>query len=274
MQLGSSRRSQAQSRYAWSQRCALPRLRPAQLMSASQAIKKNSTATYDGFHPRHFGLLSEGALLALAAILEMVELLGAWPKQLDLVMMPLLPKPKGGYRPIGLLPGLYRLWAKSRRAEADRWEAQHQRPFFAAAAGVGPMDAVWRQAARQEAEVTRGHEAAAVMEDMESFYELMARDRLVTEAECLGFPGPVVRASLAAYAAPRLLSLRGRLSKETHPRVGIIAGCSLATTYVKIYYIRMYDALTLAIPPLWTLMYTSMTPSSVPKVPPTRSCRT
>ncbi len=236
-------------KYAWPQRDALPRLSPAQLRGASRNIKKKTKATFDGFHPRHFGMLSEGALLALAAILEMVELLGAWPAQLDLVLMPLIPKPRGGFRPIGLLPGLYRLWAKARRAEADRWEAKHQRPFFAAVAGVGPMDVVWRQAAKQEAGVSKGQAAAAVMEDMESFYELLDRERLVSEAEAMGFPGPVVRASLAAYAAPRLLSLKGRLSKETHPRVGIIAGCSLATTYIKIYYIRMYDALRRAIPP-------------------------
>ncbi len=238
-----------QTRYAWRQREALPRLTPAQLRDSSSSFSRATASTYDGFHPRHFGLLSDAALAALGAILEAVELLGAWPSQVDLVVMPLLPKPKGGYRPIGLLAGIYRLWSKARRAVADDWEAQHQRPYFAASAGYGPLDAVWRQAVRQEAGVAQGCEAAAVMEDMASFYELMSRGRLMAEAEALGFPGPVLRASLAAYAAPRVLAMRGRISREVFPKVGVIAGCSLATTYVRIYYVRPYDTLALSVPP-------------------------
>ncbi len=241
--------AQRQTRYAWREREALARLLPDELRAASLAFAKGTASTFDGLHPRHFALLSDQALAALAALYEAVELLGAWPRQLDLVVMPLLPKPKGGFRPIGLLAGAYRLWAKARRVEADRWESQNQRAYFAATAGSGPLDAVWRQAVRQEAGVAQGNEAAAVMDDLESFYELMSRSRLLKESERRGFPGPVVRACLAAYAAPRFLSLRGRISRETFPKVGIIAGCALATTFVKVYYISVYDQLAVAIPP-------------------------
>ncbi len=241
--------AERQTRYAWREREALTRLQPDELRAASLAFSKRTASTFDGLHPRHFALLSDQALAALATIYEAVELLGAWPKQLDLVIMPLIPKPKGGFRPIGLLAGAYRLWAKARRGEADRWEAQNQRPYFAAAAGSGPLDAVWRQAVRQEAGVAQGNEAAAIVEDLESFYELMSRSRLLKEAERRGFPGPVVRTALAAYAAPRFLSLRGKISRETFPKVGIVAGCALATTFVKVYYISVYDQLAASIPP-------------------------
>ncbi len=235
-------------KYAWREREALRRLTSTELRAAAGGFSVGTAATYDGFHPRHFFLLSDAALDSLAAILEMVEILGAWPSQVDLVVMPLLPKPRGGYRPIGLLPGIYRLWAKARRAEADRWEAANPRSYFAAASGTGPIDAVWKQAARQEAGVSEGSEAAAVMEDMESFYELMSRPRLLAEADRLGFPTAIVRASLAAYSAPRLLSMRGCIGREANPCVGIIAGCALATTYVKIYYLDMYDELKRLVP--------------------------
>ena len=48
------------------------------IQDASRSFKE-VTAIVDGWHPRHFGLLSEGALRALANILNVIELLGIFP---------------------------------------------------------------------------------------------------------------------------------------------------------------------------------------------------
>ncbi len=161
-----------------------------------------------------------------------------WPTQTSLVTMPLIGKPRGGHRGIGKMTALYRVWSKARRPEAVAWEAKHDRPYFAAAAGAGPIDAVHRQAMRQEAAVASGDAAAVVLEDLEAFYESIDRARLLSEAHKHGFPVAIVRACLAAYAAPRMLTLDKAAARELYPRRGVIAGCSFATTLVKLFYLE------------------------------------
>ncbi len=162
--------------------------------------------------------------------------------------MTLIEKKQGGHRGIGKLTGLYRIWSKARRPYAAAWEAENERTFFAASAGVGPTDAVYRQALRQEAACASGQEAVTLLEDMEAFYESVDRGELVKEALELKFPLCIVRASLAAYAGPRMLTMDGKASKEVYPRRGIIAGCSFATTYTKLFYTRKFDKLKSKLP--------------------------
>ena len=227
----------------------LTRLTAQQLREGAMSFPKRTASTYDGFNPRHFGAVCDEGLDVLAIIFTVAEQSGIWPSQLRAVTMPLIPKPKGGFRPIGLLLGAYRLWAKARRTEADQWERRNPRAFFSAAAGNGPLDTVWRQAARQEAGTAEGLEAAATLDDLAAFYESISRDKLAEEAKATGFPFQLLKASLSMYAAPRLITMAGRIAKELYPRHGIIAGCALATTHVKVYYLRDLDRFVQEIPP-------------------------
>ncbi len=83
---------------------------------------------------------------------------------------------------------------------------------------------------------------------MEAFYETICRDGLTTEASILGFPTCILRASMAAYAAPRMVALGKYVAREAYARRGIIAGCAFATTCAKIAYIRKFDQLVREIP--------------------------
>ncbi len=234
--------------YLWPSRQALPRLSASELREASRLFKKRTAVAYDGIHCRHYSLLCDGALEALGAILEACELLGNLPRQARLVVTPLLEKPKGGFRPIAIYVSLYRLWAKARRDVAARWEASNARPFFSSSRGNGPLDTTWRQGVRQEARVSSGGASACVMWDLESFYESVDRERLLRRAEATDFPLPVVRLSLAMYAAPRVLSMEGRIARELWPKRGVGAGCGLANSYVKVYTLPPLDDLTPKLP--------------------------
>eukprot|EP00972_Heterocapsa_arctica_P097083 14322770-Heterocapsa_arctica.AAC.1 len=88
-----------------------------------------------------------------------METLGTLPTQLRAVLMLLLAKPKGGFRPIGLFSSIYRLWAKARRPYAVAWEEAHWKPYFACGAGRGAEDTVWRQAVKAESGVATEKEA-------------------------------------------------------------------------------------------------------------------
>ncbi len=236
--------------YEWRGKCRpLDRLTPELLRAASLAFPRRTTMTYDGFHVRHFALVSDEGLELLSIVLEIVEMVSRWPSQVGIVTTPMLPKPTGGHRLIGKLSGLYRLWAKARRPHAVAWEEAHDRPYFAATAGSGPVDAVFRQSMRQESSCANGEVAITMLEDMEAFYESICRDELTTEAAILGFPTCIVRASMATYAAPRFIAMGQHVARETYARRGIVAGCAFATTFAKIFYIRKFDRIIREIPP-------------------------
>ncbi len=61
-------------------------LDPAHLRGVARTFKRQTAQTYDGFHPRQLGDLSDSALETLATILQAVEITGSWPRQLRLVM--------------------------------------------------------------------------------------------------------------------------------------------------------------------------------------------
>ncbi len=229
-------------RYVWDQvDDELPLLEPHELRQTALSFAWKTTQTYDGFHPRQIAHLSDGALSVLATLLQATEVAGVWPRQVSLVVTALLPKPAGGFRPIGVLPAVYRVWAKARRPESDKWERQHARPYLSAAKGNGPVDTMWRLNARQEAGAADGLQAAVVAEDLQAFFDTIDRGRLVEEARALGYPMPLLRAALAAYSMARVMTLQGRIAREMFPTTGVIAGCSLAMALTKVYYLRSLD---------------------------------
>ncbi len=88
-----------------------------------------------------------------------------------------------------------------------------------------------------------------LLEDLESFYESIDKHILVREELALDFPLPILRASMAAYIGPRMLTLDGRAAKELYARNGILPGCTFATAYVKLFYLRKLDSLVSRLPP-------------------------
>ena len=78
------------------------------------------------------------------------ERAGCWPDAVGVVIIVLLAKPDGGWRPIGLLPHLVRVWMRVRRDVATEWEASCSRNYLYAGVGKGSTVAAWKQAARAE----------------------------------------------------------------------------------------------------------------------------
>ena len=72
------------------------------LRTASLVFTHSSSSTYDGIHPRHFVLLSEEALEVLASISNTCERMEEWPDSVLAVTVALIPKARGGTRPICL----------------------------------------------------------------------------------------------------------------------------------------------------------------------------
>ena len=108
---------------------------------------------------------------SLVELLGLVERVGRWPRNVGHVLVVLLAKPAGGFRPIGLFPSIVRVWMRIRLADAVVWQSAYDRPWLYAGAGKGAEVAAWRQAARAEQAAARGWDYAAVLLDLVKAFE-------------------------------------------------------------------------------------------------------
>ena len=205
---------------------------PAELIrQTSKLPSERSASTSDGFRVRRCSLLRDDALECLSILFEAVERQGALPGQLRFMLIVLLAKPAGGWRPIAVFCSLYRLWAKCRQSLAAAWEASAERPFFAASRGRSPTDPMWRYAVRAEAARAEGKPAAAIWRDLAKFYEHIQFEALIAAAARHNFPWVLLKVAIAAYRPIRLVHMKGGIEVVGHAGRGAPAGCVLANNH-------------------------------------------
>eukprot|EP00973_Karenia_brevis_P079843 11079498-Karenia_brevis.AAC.1 len=169
----------------------------------------------------------------------LVEELGKTP--LDLLTLVFIDKPGGGKRPIGLLTGVMRLWGKVRRPYGKEWEEQHERPYFWAGRGKPAASSAHQQSLRAEVARAKGLESASTLLDMVKCYEKI-RHPIVHEAALrMGFPLRIVRVCLAIYAGKRIISVDGAVTQFFKIGTSIVAGCSFATTILRVVLLECLD---------------------------------
>ena len=157
-------------------------------------------------HPKHLSLLSDQCMFVLAYLMYCMELHGKWASSMASFVFFLLGKPTGGFRTIGLLPDLYRIWGKIRMPVVRAWGASVPRAFFAAGPGRGTEDAVGRVLMATEGADLSVEEAACVILDIDKCYENVRHAKLVKAASQHGFPLRILRMCLHMYRAPRTVS--------------------------------------------------------------------
>ena len=205
---------------------------------------------WDSIHPRSLLRLSDQVLMALLRLLFLYEATGEWPGLTTAVIVALLPKTSPGLRPIGLFPWLPKIWTRVRRQEATRWEIANDRPYLYAGQGKGANVATWTQAARAE------HAASAPLPlaygmtllDLVKAFDTVPWHILVREARRLGYNLWILRLSIAAYKAPRIIRIDGIVSKPLLPKRSLAAGSGSATTEMRLVMIHLVDV-ALAIAP-------------------------
>ena len=172
---------------------------------------------------------------------ELMERTGHLPEQQRQVYIFLLDEAGGGTRPIGLFTAYYRTWSKARQGEASKWNAIHDRWFFAAGKGRSTSDPVWRQSVRNQLSTSEGGHVASLCWDLRTFYESMSHTRLREQALLHDFPVALADVAINAYKMARLLTYEGQASDELFPAHGIVAGDSLSDALVKLYYLQVFD---------------------------------
>jgi hypothetical protein len=113
------------------------------LREVSFSFPAGTVASLDQVHPRHFGMLGDEGLEVIAELIIAIEALGMFPDQIWFLLLPLLAKPKGGYRTILVQAGLVRLWERLRRRELNGFFDEVDRDYWAFGAGTSAEDTVW-----------------------------------------------------------------------------------------------------------------------------------
>ena len=171
------------------------------------------------------------------------EKTGTWPKGVGLVLIALLVKSDGGFRPIGLIPCLLRLWMRTRRNLAKKWEAENKRTWLYAGKGKGANVAAWNQASAAEraAALRPSVEYAQALLDLVKAFDRVPLELLVEEAVALEYPLRILRLSIATYKMERVIRIGNVVSKSVWAFRGITAGSGFATTEMRLIMIRVVD---------------------------------
>ncbi len=218
----------------------LRRVSVDELRRLCQSFSEHTATGFDGWHPRQWAQLSDEALHGLLALLQVIESLHDWPEATKHIRFARIPK-KGGHRLIGILTGLYRLWGKMRRPESAGWEEEHHRAWDYAAAGRGAAMGAWDIALEIEASESLGMSMAAFLADMEKFYEYIPHGLVAQKALKLGFPPAVALLAVRQYGSERRIAVNGCLTEGVLTDRGVVAGCSIATSIVKLVLVEVID---------------------------------
>ena len=209
-------------------------LYPCALRMAASSFPIGTGLGSDNIAPRAMLRLSDVALLALALLLTCFEALGEWTRALDLVLIVLLPKADGGFRPIGLFPTIIRLWMRSRVCIARAWEAANALPSLFGGAGMGAQRAAWEAAFAAELAALRCSDHVQVLLDLVKAFETVPHDKLVEAAMAKGYSIVILRLFLSAYRLQRTVGVGGVFSKLVKATRGITAGSGFATAELRL----------------------------------------
>ena len=122
-----------------------PKLLNDSLMQAALTFPAHLGLGWDGIHPRMLARVSPFLLNWIACTLLHCELVGGWSEQDGVVVIVLIPKGDGTYRPIGLLPWRPKCWMRVRRIYATAWERVNDKSWIYAGVGKGAGIAAWNR---------------------------------------------------------------------------------------------------------------------------------
>jgi hypothetical protein len=230
-------------------------MRFTELVEAILAFPAGTAIGTDRYHPRVLLRLSPSILIALMTLFGLCEILGMWPSVVTDVLIILLGKPAGGFRPIGFFPTFVRVWFRARSKHIRRWEQEHSRTFFYAGNGKGADTAAWLQAAVMENAALSRTAAAASLIDLTKAFERVSHVGLLAAAQRWDYPLWALRLSVAAYRLGRRVSVNSILSSVVVACRGITAGSSFATTELRLILLTALESLAHAYPALPLFIY-------------------
>ena len=219
----------------------LPRPTLSEVRKAIRSFPMFTAVGNDEWEPWSWRHLSDGAIEALIDVGLAMENMMAHPRQCKLNILKLLPKPAGGYRTIGILPTLLRIWCRTRREFIRCWQITNARDYFWGDAGRGSEKAVWWESLANESCVLNGRQAVTVLLDLFKCFERVLHVIAFKNALKLQFPPLLLRWVFLSYRHPRLLQWQGAVSETAVTARGIVAGCGAAMAMLRSVMIPTLD---------------------------------
>ena len=162
---------------------------------------KETAAGLDQWAPADLKMLSPKAYEAIATMLNMIEEGKAWPKQMNVARAAFLPKGETNsqdpleYRVLLMLPGVYRMYTKTRLRHLAPWVKEWQlEGMFAGVEGKGAADAVYNTTLRIELCKILGEDFAGAAADIYKCFDQIQRPLLYAILEKAGMPKGILRA--------------------------------------------------------------------------------
>lgn len=172
----------------------------------------------------------------LVQLVWVVEVLWRWPRQEEEVLVRLLAKATGGYRPIMLFRSLFRMVGKVKANTVKNWLAAITREFHEV--NMAPRrwvtDATFcLQVGRDLGISCKGSGAlelagAEVQWDLIKAFDRVNWDKLVSRAKEWGYPLEALRLSMTSCSWKRRLVMDGVVGKGIYPTKGVAAGSPFA----------------------------------------------
>ncbi|MFM7987073.1 MAG: hypothetical protein ACKPKO_47960, partial [Candidatus Fonsibacter sp.] len=177
-------------------------------------------------------------------MLTTLEKEGTLLEELDALCIAMLPKPDGGYRPIGILQSYIRFWGRVRRRRVALWEDRHAaREYFWGCRGRSAQAAVWAQCIEVEYARARKAHGASLLIDLRKAYELVAHQLAAWRARQAGFPLAIARMALLVYGGRRIVRVGRACAMPIRTTTGIVAGCSHANAFLKAVLLSTADSI-------------------------------
>ena len=193
--------------HIWAQQqrgIALPDMDPNLLALVALTFSKDTAKAMGNVAPRAYSKLFDDALRALVKVFLECERTGRWPARCQLVCIVMLPKPDGGWRPIGIFHNQIRIWFRARSVHARRWEWAHERACLYAGHSRGAAVAAWRASFAAEAAKVDNQHVAQLLVDLVKAFEVIPHMALIRAAVKHGYSLVMLRLSLAAYRIKRI----------------------------------------------------------------------
>ena len=208
-----------------------------------------------GWNPKDWEKLSDEGISSFTRVFNLFERSRTWPGTVLNTILVRIPKPGRGHRLIGLLVTLFRVWGKVRREYCQEWEDRNRKEYDYACKQRGATGEMWDVALLDECARKEKATTACWAADLSKFYERIPHWRLLQCAKDEGFHPTIAWLALQVYGGVRRIRVDQAFSEPASVGQGIIAGCSLATTLVKVFMWKALDRAVKSFPMIKLRVY-------------------
>ena len=197
-----------------------------EFVAAVKAYPSRKKPGSDTWQSDELKVLPPAVLHPFARVLNGVQRNAFWPIQLLLNLGSLIAKPSGdGQRPISKTPMFYRIWNIIRSAKLREWGAAHCPGWDTASPGKSAETEACARLWLMEVASLSENEAAALLWDLEKFYDTISPEEVRRAAVRHDYPLTELKLALAMHKAPRILQMIGVSASVILPGRSILQGC-------------------------------------------------